>query len=85
MKNVLLIILIFVVGGINAQNNDCNFTMNIQGSIVQDSTYSLKSFSFTGVKASHHSKIFTLIDFDNDQMVTLNVEFFQEFLRAVCQ
>ncbi len=85
MKNVLLTILILAFNGIHAQNSNCNFTMELQGNIVKDSTYSLQSFSFTGVKTKHHKKIMALIDYDNKQSVTLNVEFFENFLAAVCQ
>ncbi|NOQ74801.1 MAG: hypothetical protein GQ574_22495 [Crocinitomix sp.] len=85
MKNTLLIILIFVFNGIYAQGNGCNFTMEIQGSIVKDSTYSLKSVSFDGIKASHQRKIISLMNFDYEQKITLNVAFFEAYLAAVCQ
>ncbi len=85
MKNALLIILIIALNGIYAQTSSCNFTMNLQGNIVKDSTYSLQSFSFTGVKTKHHKKIMDLIDYDNKQSVTLNIAFFEDFLAAICQ
>ncbi|MFT5822930.1 MAG: hypothetical protein ACI8ZM_004187 [Crocinitomix sp.] len=84
MKNTLLIILIFVFNGVYAQDKDCNFTMEIQGNIVKDSTYSLLSLSIVGIKKKHQKELMDKMGFGYEQLVTLNVNFFEEYLAAVC-
>jgi hypothetical protein len=85
MKNALLILLLVITGGIYAQNNNCNFTMELQGSLLKDSTYSLESISIAGLKMKHQINVLSMIDFKKDQTITLNVQFFETFLDAICR
>jgi hypothetical protein len=84
MKNSILILLLFALGGSFAQNDNCNFTMDLQGGVLKDSSYELGALAFTGIKKRHDKSILIRMNFDDMQMITLNVAYFQAFLSNVC-
>ncbi|NOQ74807.1 MAG: hypothetical protein GQ574_22525 [Crocinitomix sp.] len=85
MRNANLIILMFGVGGIYAQNNNCNFTVEVLGDLSEQTDYSVESFQIGGIKRRKQKKIMELMDFDFSRPVGITLQFHQAYLAAVCQ
>ncbi len=87
MKNLVVFFLFIVIVSpqVVAQNNFCNFTLDVREGVKMNKEYVTSEFKFNGVKPKHEQKLLKLLDIYSGKVVETSLSFFQKEYAAVCR
>jgi len=85
-KIALLFVLIFAFAlSPFAQNNYCNFTLNVGEGIDLNQSYEIDGIAFEGLKRMHKKKVSTKMNLTTESVVDIATIYFQNEVGNVCR
>lgn len=88
MKKILMILFLmasFLPEASAHENDFCNFTIVVKDDVQWNESYSIRSFSFMGVKKRHSRKILMQVAGITSELIKIELHEFQKKLGNVCR